>query len=116
RGGRAIELYNNDFHLTNMNSPGGVRSGGVLFYNNTWNGNAIYGGLALAVFRTKNTWTNQQFTGWEGASGRSPWDVNDTEGNGTYVEGHAPFQYFPASGSAAERNGTPPTKTLRSGE
>ena len=63
RGGRAIELYNNDFHLTNINSPGGVRSGGVLFYNNTWNGNAIYGGMALAVFRTQNTWTKQQFTG-----------------------------------------------------
>jgi hypothetical protein len=25
---------------------------------------------------------------------------NDTEGNGTYVEGHAPFQYFPSFGSA----------------
>ena len=29
------------------------------------------------------------------ADGSCPWDVNDTEGNGTYVEGHAPFQYFP---------------------
>ena len=116
RGGRALEIYNNDFHNTDTeNIPGGIRSGGVLFYNNTWNGNAISGGLALAVFRTQNTWTNQQFTGWEGASGRSPWDVNDTEGNGTYVEGHAPFQYFPSSGSATAGTGTTPTKIVDSG-
>ena len=56
RGGRALELYNNDFHNTDTeNTPGGVRSGGVLFYNNTWNGNANIAALALAVFRTQNT-------------------------------------------------------------
>ena len=117
RGCRALEVYNNDFHNTDPGDTtcGGVRSGGVLFYNNTWDGTALYGGFALAVFRTQNTWTNQQFTGWEGASGRSPWDVNDTEGNGTYVEGHAPFQYFPASGSATAATGTTTTKIVDSG-
>ena len=69
----------------------------------------------MAVFRTENTWPNQQFKGWEGASGRCPWDVNDTEGNGTYVEGHAPFQYFPSSGSATAGTGTTPTKIVDSG-
>jgi hypothetical protein len=116
RGGRALEIYNNDFHNTDTEqSPGGVRSGGILFHNNTWDGNAISKGLALAVFRTANTWKNQAFTGWEGASGRSPWDVNDTEGNGTYAEGHAPFQYFPSSSSATAGTGTTPTKIVDSG-
>ena len=116
RGGRALEIYNNDFHNTDTeNTVGAVRSGGVLFYNNTYSGNAIIGGLSLAVYRTKNTWPNQQFTGWEGASGRCPWDANDTEGNGTYMEGHAPFQYFPASGSATAGTGTTPTKIVDSG-
>jgi len=116
RGGRALEIYNNDFHNTDTEqSPGGIRSGGVLFYNNTWNGNTIIGGFALAVFRTANTWKNQAFKGWEGASGRCPWDVNDTGGNGTYVEGHAPFQYFPSFGSATAGTGTTPTKIVDSG-
>jgi len=117
RGGRAMEIYNNDFHnnIAAENFPGGSRSGGVLFYNNTFDGNAIYKGFALAVFRTQNTWAKQAFTGWEGASGRSPWDVNDTEGNGTYMEGCAPFQYFPFSGSATAGSGTIPTKIVDSG-
>ena len=116
RGGRAMEVYNNDFHNTGAeNAPAGIRSGGALFHDNTWSGNALSQGLAMACFRTANTWKNQAFTGWEGASGRSPWDVNDTEGNGTYVEGHAPFQYFPSSGSATAGTGTTATKIVDSG-
>jgi hypothetical protein len=30
---------------------------------------------------------------WGIADGTSPWDVNDTEGNGTYVEGHPPYLF-----------------------
>jgi len=30
---------------------------------------------------------SQALVGWQGADGSSPWDVNDTEGNGTYVQG-----------------------------
>jgi len=116
RGGRAMEVYNNDFHNTGAeNAPGGIRSGGALFYSNTWSGNKLSQGLALAVFRTQNTWQSQQFTGWEGASGRSPWDVNDTQGNGTYVEGRAPFQYFPSSGSATAGTRTTTTQIVDSG-
>jgi hypothetical protein len=117
RGGRAMEIYNNDFHsnIAAENFPGGSRSGLTLFYNNTWSGTTLVKGFAMACFRTANTWKNQAFKGWEGASGRSPWDVNDTEGNGTYVEGHAPFQYFPPSGSATAGTGTTTTKIVDSG-
>ena len=47
--------------------------------------------------------SSQAFTGWGGADGSCPWDVNETEGKaltnppGAYVEGHAPFQYFPTT-------------------
>jgi hypothetical protein len=99
RGGRAMEVYANDFHALNgnRNFVGGTRSGGILFYNNNWSADsvALTGDWSMAVFREAICNTNQQFTGWEGASGKCPWDVNDTEGNGSYVEGHLPWQYWP---------------------
>ena len=39
-----------------------------------------------------------------GATGDSPWDVNDTEGNGTNVPGHSPFVY--ASGTVSSGSDT----------
>src|SRR5439155_3807381 len=49
RGGRAEEIYNNDFHNPGTQTvAGGTRSGGVRFYNNTWDGN-LYGNFNLAV-------------------------------------------------------------------
>ena len=30
---------------------------------------------------------------WGFADGTSPWDANDTEGNGTYIEGHPPYLF-----------------------
>ena len=39
-----------------------------------------------------------------GATGDNPWDVNDTEGNGTNVPGHSPFVY--ASGTVSSGSGT----------
>jgi hypothetical protein len=117
RGGRAIEIYGNDVHdIPPYQSTGGVRSGSVLFHDNTWN--AINNpGYGMTVFRTKNCWTNQQLTGWQGAAGNSPWDVNDTEGNGTYVKGHAPFQYWPTAlgTSATAAAGTTSTQIVASG-
>jgi hypothetical protein len=125
RGGRAMEIYNNDFHNAINGAeykPGGMRSGGLLFHDNTWDGRPLMGTFALSVFRVANTWgggkcAGQAFTGWEGASGASPWDVNDTEGNGTYVKGHAPFQYWPTTPGtwATAGAGTTPLKIVDSG-
>jgi len=113
RGGRAMEIYGNDFHNAFGDIPGGIRSGCLLFYSNTWAG-SVTSDFALAVFRVKSTWPKQQLTGWQGADGSSPWDVNDTEGNGTYVAGHAPFQYFPRTPGtwATAGVGTTPTKIV----
>ena len=126
RGGRAMEIYNNDFHNAingAEDKPGGMRSGGLLFHDNTWDGRALRASFALSVFRIANTWgggsggASQAFTGWEGADGSSPWDVNDTEGNGTYVKGHAPFQYWPTTPGtwATAGTGTTPLKIVDNG-
>jgi hypothetical protein len=120
RGGRAMEIYNNDFHNAingAENTSGGMRSGGLLFHDNTWDGRSPIGSWALSVFRIANTWGGQAFTGWEGADGSSPWDVNDTEGNGTYVKGHAPFQYWPTTPGtwATAGAGTIPLKVVDNG-
>jgi hypothetical protein len=94
RGVRAMEIYANVFNWTFTHSGGAQRSGTSLWHDNTWTGVGIYGRVhtPLANFReiggvgpTGGTWGN--------ADGTSPWDVNDTEGNGTYIEGHPPFLF-----------------------
>lgn len=121
RGGRALDIYKNDIHYDagGRGFLAGVRSGTVLFWGNTWSAEGaksstrLNGGFALAVYRLVHCWSSQEFVGFEGASGRCPWDVNVTEANGTYVEGHTPWQFYPAnaptlssSSAAAETTGS----------
>jgi len=73
RGGRAMEVYNNTFTGTNLNRfVGNVRSGGVLFHDNSisgyWGNSA---GFALQNFRNFHP-----FDAWGGADGTNAWDVN----------------------------------------
>jgi hypothetical protein len=94
RGVRAMEVYDNVFNWTIPHSGGAQRSGTSLWHDNTWTGveltTQVHTPLAnyraiSATSRTGGTWGN--------ADGTNPWDVNDTEGNGTYVEGHQPFLF-----------------------
>jgi hypothetical protein len=93
RGGRAFEYYGNIIYPTAncCSSWGGQnRSGTFLSYNNAWitsNSNFV-AGKSLEVYR--NFWI---YPPWGGATGANSWDVNDTEGNGTYVSGHSPHLY-----------------------
>jgi hypothetical protein len=95
---RAIEEYGNIIYptaATNGGNWGGLLRGGtVLSYNNTWGttNDGLVGNKAIEVFRL---WAGMNPFG--GASGANVWDVNDTEGNGTYVPGHSPHLY--ASGT-----------------
>ena len=57
RGGRAMEIYNNDFHNTFADTVGGIRSGGLLFYNNTFEGGPWQSHYSLSVYRVQNTWS-----------------------------------------------------------
>jgi hypothetical protein len=73
RGGRAMEVYDNTFTGTDLNRfVGDVRSGGVLFHDNTISG---YWGNS-AEFRLYNFRSFHPFDPWGGADGTNAWDVN----------------------------------------
>jgi FG-GAP-like repeat len=73
RGGRAVEAYNNTFTGTNLNKfVGGIRSGVVLFHDNSISGYWDN----LAVFSLGNYRNFYPFPPWGGADGTNAWDVN----------------------------------------
>lgn len=92
RGQRVREVYDNTFYWT-ITPASMQRSGTSLYHDN------VYTGLRgddvhthLALFREFGA-SGVGGGLWGSADGTSPWDINDTEGNGTYVEGHAPFLF-----------------------
>ena len=102
RGTRAMEWYNNDFHFTTFyGQTGGLRSSTLLSYNNTYDGTNQTNGPSLQVYRSFFLFPGDPFLA---ASGDTSWDVNDTEGNGTYVAGHSPHLY--ASGTVSSGSTT----------
>jgi hypothetical protein len=88
RGTRAEEQYNNNFNWSYAAIGGSLRSGTMLSHDNTWTG--VRGAVPrfIQAFRTFIS-----LPPFGGASGANPWDLNDTEGNGTNVAGHVPFLY-----------------------
>ena len=100
RGGRVNEVYDNTFNWTQVSHvvEGGQRSGTCLWHDNIATGTpasvsgkiCTFGDYRLSYIRPDPLWGL--------AIGTSVWDANDTEGNGTFVEGHPPFLF--ASGSA----------------
>ena len=78
RGGRAREIYGNDFHNTTTHGVGGVRSGVTVFHDNTFDGvQPGQSGYQLQGYRTFFKWPDSPFGG---ATGDNPWDVNDPHG------------------------------------
>ena len=106
RGGRAFEVYKNTYKydITGYKGPfGSVRSGGFMVHDNTAD-NSTIGPPTLTYWRSDDTNVNQACVsgavcGWEGIDGQCPWDANDTDGNGHFVEGNSPWQYYPNPGS-----------------
>jgi hypothetical protein len=96
RGQRAIEYYKNIATTTYGQSLGLTRSGVAIYHGNTWTGPYTTVGLSQVIFREDFPYP---MFGDVGANGTNPWDVNDTEGDGTNVPGHAPHLY--ASGMAS---------------
>src|SRR5438132_6123674 len=109
RGGRAREIYNNDFHNGHAHGTGGIRSGVTITHDNTYDGVQPTHGLVLEAYRVFFKWPACPFGG---ATGDTPWDVNDTEGNGTYVAGHSPNLY--ASGTVSSGSSTTLVDTTKS--
>jgi hypothetical protein len=107
RGTRCAEIYNNTSHWT-MATSASYRSGNALIHDNSWDGHDVAGGPYhgnISLFRAVGA---GGIRGGElgSADGRSPWDVNDTEGNGTYVQGHPPHLFDSGRASATSSGGT----------
>jgi hypothetical protein len=94
RGGRAYECYDNIFEWTIPTPGAGQRSGTSLWHDNRFIGVKPSKLCSLPNFREIPARPQPV---WGIADGTSVWDANDTEGNGTFVEGHPPFVF--ASGS-----------------
>jgi hypothetical protein len=97
RGVRAVEFYNNTVNWTVPCTGSGQRSGGSLWHDNTYLGTipAMPTHTVLANYRETPARSNSV---WGIADGTSVWDQNDTQGNGTCIEGAAPHVF--ASGTA----------------
>lgn len=110
RGGRCNENYNNIVNDTHGADNGGqLRGGGSLYHDNVVNGLAT---PMKSINQYREFWPFSTWGATAGtfespsisADGTSPWDLNDTEGNGTNVPGHSPYQYV--SGTHNGSNGS----------
>ena len=98
RGARAQEVYDNTFELTVASTGGLQRSGTSLWHDNTFIGIEPKGDTVCGLANYREG-PSRPHPVWGIADGTSVWDANDTEGNGTFVEGHSPYLF--ASGTAA---------------
>jgi hypothetical protein len=118
RGVRCKEVYNNTFYWSRAGHPGGQRSGTSLWHDNTVIGPSAPGPSGVMCNFTNNRQGYlRAHPSWGIADGTSVWDANDTEGNGTFVEGHAPhlFESGTATASAAEGTLIDTTKNWNNG-
>ena len=78
RGGRAREVYNNDFHRNANYGVGGVRSGVTVFHDNTFDG--VAPGDPVISYKLIAYSSSGPPVRSLGATGDNPWDVNDPHG------------------------------------
>ena len=94
RGNRACEMYDNIFNWNPLHPTSQLRSGNMLAHDNTWLGQPSNNGAHTQIVLYRAIGGSGKLGGnWGTADGTDPWDMNATEGNGTYVEGHAPHLY-----------------------
>lgn len=96
-GERCHEVYDNIFEWS-VEPAGQQRSGGCLWHDNQYLGVEPNHLIQLATYREG---TNRADPVWGFADGTSPWDINDTEGDNTYVEGHPPFLHESGTATGA---------------
>jgi hypothetical protein len=89
RGGRAEELYNNEFHWSYYKTMDGAANGTMIAHDNTFVG-IKPNGFGLQTYRLLLNYTSF----FNGADGRNPWDYNVTESDGkTHIDGHTPYVF-----------------------
>lgn len=91
RGQRASEFYDNAVNMTLLWNGGGQRSGTSLWHDNLFIG--VEPPLCHTKLANYRETPARAYPVWGIADGTSVWDINDTEGNGTYVEGHPPYLF-----------------------
>jgi hypothetical protein len=100
RGGRAQELYNNDYHWSSPANLYGIRSGTMIAHDNTFDGGRP-SGYGLQTYRTFHSFDGV----WKGADGRNKWDYNVTESDGvTHIDRHSSYLFNKGTISAASGN------------
>ena len=92
RGQRVSEFYKNIVNWTIPWGGGGQRSGTSMWHDNTYIGLEPKHGSHCNLANYRETPARSKSI-WGIADGTSVWDQNDTEGNGTYVEGHPPHLF-----------------------
>jgi hypothetical protein len=103
RGGRAQELYNNDYHWSYLTGLDGTTSGTMIAHDNTFVGIKPKG-IGLQTYRTFHNYGDGT---WKGADGRNGWDYNVTEADGvTHIDGHPPYLFN--SGTITSASGNDP--------
>jgi hypothetical protein len=111
RGGRAMEIYNNDYHWSGVTSMDGIRSGTFIAHDNTHAGSKPLG-YAGGMYRAFASQFSGQLFG--NADGTNNWDVNATEPDGSHVDGHPPYVFTSGtvtSGSSSSLTDTSQTWT-----
>src|SRR5262249_22528201 len=71
-GGRAQEIYNNDYHWSYQTTMDGIRSGTLIAHDNTYSG-VTPRGYAMQTYRSFHSFGAP----WFGADGANAWDLND---------------------------------------
>lgn len=99
RGGRAQEIYNNDYHWSYTVTLDGIRSGSLIVHGNTYLGK-LPRGYGLQTYRLFNNYHSN----WQAASGDNKWDVNVTERDGTHVDEHPPYLFESGTASGGSEN------------
>jgi len=100
RGGRAQEVYNNDFHYTiHTSGIGGIRSGAFIKHDNTYDGIKPDHDYSVGQYRVFFP-----VPVFGGSTGDNPWDYNVTEPDGSHIDGHPPYLF--QSGAATTGTGT----------
>jgi hypothetical protein len=92
RGQRVNEFYNNTVNMTVPWNGGGQRSGTSLWHDNTFIGVESTDDIHCNLSNVRET-PARAYPVWGIADGTSVWDQNDTEGNGTYIEGRPPYLF-----------------------
>ncbi len=107
RGGRVNEIYDNEFNWPTAGHPptGNQRSGTCFWHDNIFTGAVASNPYACTFQNVRESYLRAHPI-WGIADGTSVWDANDTEGNGTFVEGHAPHLFASGAATTTTSEGT----------